>query len=466
MQFFRRQITFNYPLGMAIIAMLLLCFIAGVNIYRRQTTPPDGLQFWVFAERHYEAYQREINGPISKNIGPVNLQLVQSSAMTRQLQLDISNSFSGKDVPDVVEIDIGQVGVFFRPPNSDIGFEPLGPYLEKSGRLKDIIPSRLATWTRRSEIFGVPNDVHPVGLVYREDLFRQAGIDLSTAATWPDFQEKCLQFQEYWKSKGYNDRHAIEMYSSRVDHLLVMLQQRSINLIDDQNELHLDKNMTAQTLAFYAQCVAGKRSIASESGPGDAAINRDLNDGNICCYFTPDWRIASIRQAGTPFLKGKFRFMPLPRFDPTDAPTASWGGTMIGILRTSRNKEKAWKLIEKLYLEKDSVNKRREITGILPPIPSFWDDPSYQKPDPFFGGQQLDQMLVSLARQLPVRTVSPATNIINYYMIQVLSQATLVAEKQAQVDSIEQYRKLLHEASVDLQKRITQMDFTVPLKSG
>ena len=33
-------------------------------------------------------------------------------------------------------------------------------------------------------IFGVPHDVHPTTLTYRDDLFRQAGIDLSQAKTW------------------------------------------------------------------------------------------------------------------------------------------------------------------------------------------------------------------------------------------------------------------------------------------
>jgi len=42
--------------------------------------------------------------------------------------------------------------------------------------------------------------------------------------------------------------------------------------------------------------------------------------------------------------------MPLPRFDSEDAPTSTWGGTMIGIPRASNNPDLAWKLIKLLYL--------------------------------------------------------------------------------------------------------------------
>ena len=47
------------------------------------------------------------------------------------------------------------------------------------------------------------------------------------------------------------------------------------------------------------------------------------------------------------------------------------------------------------------VNARHEVTGILPPIRTFWNDAAYHKPDPYFGGQYVDEELIKLADQIP-----------------------------------------------------------------
>ena len=78
--------------------------------------------------------------------------------------------------------------------------------------------------------------------------------------------------------------------------------------------------------------------------------------------------------------------MPLPRFDPDDARTASWGGTMIGIPRRAKNPELSWKLIQALYLDHEAIDYRRKTNSILPPIRKYWTDEIYQRPDPFFSG--------------------------------------------------------------------------------
>jgi arabinosaccharide transport system substrate-binding protein len=99
----------------------------------------------------------------------------------------------------------------------DVGFLPLNGYLERSGRLAEILPSRLATWSKDGIIFGIPHDVHPVTITYREDLFREAGIDLASALTWTQFQDKCLAFQRYWAGRGMRYRHAMELHEGNAD---------------------------------------------------------------------------------------------------------------------------------------------------------------------------------------------------------------------------------------------------------
>ena len=100
----------------------------------------------------------------------------------------------------------------------------------------------------------------------------------------------------------------------------------------------------------------------------------------------------------------------MPIFEPGDAPTSTWGGTMIGIPRNCEKPKASWKLIEFLYFSDAGIAARRKYSTILPPVITAWDDPIYQRGDPYFGGQQVDQLFIELAKELPARYVTPATS--------------------------------------------------------
>ena len=449
----------QFHLGKPILAMLLITALTGTAVLLRRDPPAKRLTFWVFADSHFTTYRSDLADYEKKTDVSIDLQIVQVHAMSRRLQAAFADGLSGDGVPDLVEMEVGQVGKFFRPPLAEVGFEPMRPLLEKSGWYGQIVKSRYAPWSKQGEVFGVPHDVHPVGITYRDDLFQQAGIDLSAVKTWPDFQQSCLRFQRYWQENGHQTRHAIELFSTRSDLLAIMLLQRGINLIDDYNRIHLADPKVAQVMAFYAQCVAGPRRIGSEPGEGDGPLTRDLLEGNLCAFFTPDWRLALLKEYGGDALKGKLRFMQLPRFDPADAPTATWGGTMIGILRSSQHKDEAWKLIEHLYFDRAGVEARRRFTKILPPVKSMWQDPSYHQPDPYFGGQYIDEKLIELAEQIPPRFDTPATNIANVYLQMALAKATRRVEQQGTIGLEAACQGWLNIAAADLASRMKQWEF-------
>jgi arabinosaccharide transport system substrate-binding protein len=449
-----------FYLGKPILVMAVIAVVSAGLIAMRPAPRASDLTFWVFAEPHYLSYQPEIRW-LEQSMGrSIDMQLVAANPQARRLQAIFADQLSGVGVPDVVEIEAGSVSLFFRPPTDQIGFEPILPMLKASGWYDQVVPSRFTPWTKRGVVFGIPHDVHPVGIVYREDLFRDAGIDLAGARTWPSFQGACLTFQRYWQSRGFKTRHALELHAFKVDDLSMMLLQRGINVIDDYDRIHLADPKVAATIAFYAQCVAGPLDIAAEPGEGDAPLARDLREGNLCALLCADWRLALIKRLGGDTLASKLRFMPLPCFDPTDAPTATWGGTMIGILRSSTHKQEAWKLIEHLYFDRAGVNARHEVTGILPPIRTFWSDPVYHKPDPYFGGQHIDEELIKLADQIPPKYTTSANDLANLYLTQVLSKAVHFVEADGSGAGLEPAcQRWLTDAARDLATRMRQWQF-------
>jgi len=155
--------------------------------------------------------------------------------------------------------------------------------------------------------------------------------------------------------------------------------------------------------------------------------------------------------------------MPMPVFEPTDAPTSTWGGTMMGFPRSCKNPDLAWKLMEFLYFSKEGIKQRQESTEILPPIKPMWADPFYHQPDPYFGGQKASELYIELAPKIPPRYVSFATPVATLALNEALIRATAYVEEHGDhVDQKEleaQCRAWLADSARDLRARMDQWRF-------
>jgi arabinosaccharide transport system substrate-binding protein len=423
-------------LGKPILVLLLLSVGSGVAVVARPAPPRTDLTVWVFTQDEADTFSQPGPGGgmsliemFRQRTGKsVRVELLSQRALDTRLMSLFMLDAPASAVPDLVEIDLASIVKYLRPAAADIGLLPLNSFLEESGELGRIIPSRLAPWSKHGRIYGLPRDVHPITLTYRKDLFNEAGVDLESAVTWGQFQDACQRFQDYWAAHGRPQRAAMELFSTQSDELLLMLLQRHINLVDDNDALHLTDPRTIQTVAFYAQLVAGPRRIAADTIPGTPFGYRDLADGSVCAMITPDWRAEYLREYA-PELAGRVRMRPLPVFDASDAPTSTWGGTMIGIPRRAHDPRAAWELADFLCLSREAAARRGDFSDIIPPVREFWAGPGYQAADPYFGGQRIGQLYISLADQIPLRCTTPFSLLAQGAMTLVLNKAVAYADE-------------------------------------
>jgi arabinosaccharide transport system substrate-binding protein len=424
--------SMSFPFGRPIFAMIVCSLLAGGALLFRNAQPKTDLTLWVFADLHARMYRGDAGSPalldeFQQRTGKsVRLDLIAAPALDVRLLSMFMFSQGKKAIPDsafpdLVELPLESIGKYFRPPVEEVGFLPLNDYLSKSGWGDRIVKSRFSPWSKDGVIFGVPHDLNPCSLTYRKDLFDVAGVDLESAQTWEEFQNRCLKFQQYWQDHGH-PRTAMGLSTAAATMLMVMLRQQHVELVDADLALHLSDPKVAATLCWYARAVAGPRRIGADLNPSAGQSAADVSSGDICALITPDWMVADLKQYG-PDLSGKLHMIPLPRFSSDDARTASWGGTMIGITRTCKDPDLAWKLIESLYLEPGAIRARQKSSGILPPIPAYWSDPVYQKGDAFYGGQKIDQLYIELAGELPEAKMTAYTMQAQTFLSIVLNRA-------------------------------------------
>jgi len=248
------------------------------------------------------------------------------------------------------------------------------------------------------------------------------------------------------------ERNGIDLPRTSVDAIVMMLLQRGVNLIDDREQIHFEDPRVAQVVAFYARLVAGRDKVAAAAAGGSSA-NRDLVEGRFGAWLCPDWRSPQLQRYATG-LAGKVRLRPLPRFDPGDAPTSTWGGTMFGIPRNCRDPDAAFALLEHLLLTDEALAARARVGHILPPMPDKWNLPAYDEPDPFWSGQKVGRFFADLAPSVPHRYVTPFTQIAATELNEVLAKAVAAADagREAELESL--CRTWLGSAAESLRRRV------------
>lgn len=475
-----------FPLGKPVLLLCAVAVVAGAAIFVRPSPGRSDLELWTFAEHHQRLYAKLQSSPADPDIGPRTGELSRADLSSAAFRLIPNNALNvrlvslfmadrrGADLPDVVEIGQEALGRYLGPPADQVGFLPLNDFLATTGErtidsadapgisgqtarlvtddkiyvhdgkrwsadakrasadhwIDRVARRRFDPYTKAGRIFGLPQDVHPVTLTYRADLFAEAGVELElptpgkTYVTWPDFRDRCLRFQTYWRARGKADRWAMDLFSANANVLSALLLQRGANLIEPDGRVRLTDPVVADTLLFYAGLVAGNGRVSADAtAAGVGRLRQDLEAGVVCALVTPDWRLADLR-ASAPSLAGKLRMTRLPKFADADAPTTTWSGTMIAIPRHARDPGKSWKLIETLYLSRAGMTAQVADLGILPAVSDFWSSPVVSRPDPMFAdGQPVNALYASLADRIPAQHITPDTAYATSALGYVLTQA-------------------------------------------
>ncbi|MFC1737087.1 ABC transporter substrate-binding protein [Candidatus Hydrogenedentota bacterium] len=392
----------DFPLGKAPLVMIVLFLVSATPIGLRTTLASSSdteLVFWVFAPPHYDEYEAKIPKFEAENPGVrVKLKKVFYEVLHDKLQ---SAFLSGYGAPDMVEIEFGQAGRFFKGRIQDIGFIDLKPLLERDGLREEFVEARLKFWSNRGRYYGLPHDLHPSVLMYQKHLFDEAGVDIDKIETWGDFVVEGRKLVKDKDGDGKTDQFAMMLGERVWNFYWMLLQQRHAGMFDEAGNVTIDSDIAVDVLEKYCALLnegicAGNLGNDFTKSPNFAAYR----EGYFAAVIAPDWYIGFMKKH-VPDMAGKWRARPLPIFEPGDATTASLGGTMLGITKNCEHPKLAWKFAKYAYFDTESLAKRFETTTILPPVKSSWSHEIFSNPDPYFGGQVSGQLLIEQAEQLP-----------------------------------------------------------------
>jgi len=318
-------------------------------------------------------------------------------------------------LPDVMALEVGYVGRFA----TGGGLEDLNKPPYDIGRVAALyVPYALAQATsRQGTVVAAPADIGPGTLLWRADVLERAGVTESElTASWDSYVAAGVKIKS--STGAYLLAHARDMK----DLLIRTGIQPGEGLYFDQNSNVLvtsPRFVRAFTLARDIRRKELDARVAIWSNEWSEGFKR----GTLATQMSGAWMAGHLNNWLAPNTRGKWRASQLP-----EGAFVAYGGTFFALPRgaPAANKELSWQFIQMLTLDRTQQLAAFKSQDAFPALLSAYDDPFFEQPIAFLGGQNARLLWREATRKIAAPSVhkqdSFAGEVIDTELDKVLDQ--------------------------------------------
>ncbi|MFF1295473.1 MULTISPECIES: ABC transporter substrate-binding protein [unclassified Streptomyces] len=298
---------------------------------------------------------KEVIADFEKANPKIDVEYVGIASTDYQSKVD--TAIQADSLPDVGGVGAAMLASF----SAQGALEPLDNRLAKSslnGKLnEDMVESLTAAGGGDGRLYSIPTSANNGVLYYRTDLFKQAGLDAPT--TWDKFYEAADKLTDAGKNEfGYTIRGGAGSIAQALD---AMYGQSGITSFwnGDKTTVNDPKNVAA--LEKYA-ALFKKVTPAADLNNDFTKMVAQWDSGTIGML---NHNLGSYQDHVKALGVDKFRGIPQPSGPDGKRVQVSNPVDGIGLFKTSKNKDAAWKFIE-FALSKAENSKFNESAGQVP----------------------------------------------------------------------------------------------------
>lgn len=336
-------------------------------------------------------------------------------------------------LPDVMALEVGYVGRFAQGG----GLEDLSrpPYSIGQYQSLYVAYAYQQATNRKGAVVAAPTDIGPGTLLYRADILAKAGVtEADLTRSWESYVASGERIRA--KTGAYLVAHARDLK----DIVIRAGVQPGDGVYFDR-----DSNVLVNTPRFVrafelARQVRDKKLDAKVSAWSNE-WSEGFKRGTLSTQLTGAWLAGHLNNWLAPGTTGQWRATSLP-----EGAKAAFGGTFLAIPRGSpvANKPLAWELIKLLTLNRELQLAAFKDHDAFPALLGAYEDPFFEQPIAFLGGQKARTLWRSLAREAVAVAVhkqdSFADEVINTELDKVLEQDKDIHEALADAQRLLQKR--------------------------
>ncbi|MDQ0753557.1 multiple sugar transport system substrate-binding protein [Streptomyces africanus] len=350
---------------------------------------PTRLTFWTWAQN----IDQEI-ALFEKKYPAIKVKVVNAGQGVAQYTKLRTALKAGTGAPDVAHIEYQEIPTFTLT-NSLLDLSPYG-----ASALKDKFVDW--TWVQVSgpagQVWAIPQDTGPMGMLYRKDIFDKHGIQVPD--TWDEFAAAARKLHKadpsvYLTNLAPNEPaawHGLLWQAGAKPYATSGKSTVSIS-VDDA---------ISKKLAGFWGGLAKEGVISTDPDFADAWYT-GFNKGKYATWLTAAWG-AGFLAGSAKATTGKWRAAPLPQWDASKPTSGNWGGSSIAVIKTTKNAIAAALFAQ--FLNSDPASTKMFATKqfLFPSTKALLADSSVTgETSAFYGGQKATQVFADISD-----TVSPS----------------------------------------------------------
>lgn len=242
------------------------------------------------------------------------------------------------------------------------------------------------------EVWSIPQDVGPMGNLYREDLLTQAGIT-EPPETWEDYATAAQAVKDATGSYISN------LGATQAGQMIGFFWQDGLKPFgyDGKETVSIDVNSDgAKEIASYWTDLIQKDLVSTDVDFTDQWY-QGLSNGKYAGWLTAAWGPVFL-QGTAENTSGLWRAAPLPQTEAGASASGNWGGSSDAVLSTSKNPIAAAELAMFLNHDEESAMQFATQQFLYPPQVSVLENPEFADLESeFYGGQQVNKLFAEIS---------------------------------------------------------------------
>ncbi|WP_376773030.1 ABC transporter substrate-binding protein [Streptomyces himalayensis] len=295
---------------------------------------------------------------------------------------------AGTGAPDVAQIEYQAIPTYTIT-NSLLNLAPYG-----ASALKDQFVDW--TWGQVSgpggEVWAIPQDTGPMGMLYRKDIFDQHGIQVPT--TWDEFAAAAGKLH-----KADPDVYLTNLAANEPAAWHGLLWQAGAKPYATSGESTLSISVddaVSKKLGEYWGGLAKEGVISTDPDFTDGWY-AGFNKGKYATWLTAAWGPGFL-SGSAKSTAGKWRAAPLPQWDASKPVSGNWGGSTTAVIRATKSPIAAAQFAQ--FLNSDPASAKMFVTKqfSFPATKALLADASFTGDAPaFYGGQKVNQLFADIS---------------------------------------------------------------------
>lgn len=242
-----------------------------------------------------------------------------------------------------------------------------------------------------SSVYGIPQDIGPMALFYRSDLFTANNIAVPT--TWDEYKEAARQIRALG---GYITNFSTGDINQFAGFVWQAGGQWFANDGDAWDVTLTDE--ASEKVAAYWQELLDEDLVSAYPAWTDE-WNNAYNSSEVWTWNSAVWGANSI-SSGAPDTAGGWSVAPLPQWSAGESVAGNWGGSSIAVLKGSDHLYEATKFALWLNTSEEALAALNESANIYPATTAGLQLPSLAEGVEFYGGQKIYDVFAQAATEV------------------------------------------------------------------